>query len=237
MMRSRPITSRTMPPRLCALALIGLARLPAAATTEADQMEVEYREITGCPGYRVSNTGIVQTCRGKKGLGPGGGHGSKSILTNTWKTLKTYPNHHGGHLRVVPYRADGTHPMRFVHHLVLEAFVGPCPEGMEACHFPDSDPKNNSLCNLRWGTHADNEADKVVHGTAVRGEMVSVGKLTTDQAREIFLLRGKERQAETARRFNVSINNIGSIQTGRIWGWLNCPDLPTTKPEAPCQTN
>lgn len=50
-----------------------------------------------------------------------------------------------------------------VHRLVLEAFVGPCPPGMEACHW-DDDPTNNHLSNLRWDTPSENELDKVRNG-------------------------------------------------------------------------
>ncbi|CAN5951037.1 unnamed protein product [Sphagnum jensenii] len=50
-----------------------------------------------------------------------------------------------------------------VHSLVLETFVGPRPEGMEACHFPDSDPSNNKLQNLRWDTHSENVRDRFRH--------------------------------------------------------------------------
>lgn len=46
-----------------------------------------------------------------------------------------------------------------VQTLVLTAFVGPRPEGMECCHFPDSDPANNRLENLRWDTHVANIMD------------------------------------------------------------------------------
>ena len=42
--------------------------------------------------------------------------------------------------------------------LVLEAFIGPCPDGLECCHY-DDDPFNNCLENLRWDTHAANMAD------------------------------------------------------------------------------
>lgn len=52
-----------------------------------------------------------------------------------------------------------------VHRLVLEAFVGPCPPGMEACH-KDGDHTNSSLDNLRWDTHRENWRDSVRHGTA-----------------------------------------------------------------------
>jgi len=51
-----------------------------------------------------------------------------------------------------------------VHRLVLIAFVGPEPFGMEALH-GDGDPTNNVLANLRWGTHAENQRDQVAHGT------------------------------------------------------------------------
>lgn len=51
-----------------------------------------------------------------------------------------------------------------VHHLVLEAFVGPRPEGMEACHRND-DPGDNRVENLRWDTRSANALDSVRNGT------------------------------------------------------------------------
>lgn len=48
---------------------------------------------------------------------------------------------------------------RWVHHLVLEAFVGPRPEGKEACHL-DGDPTNNAAENLHWDTHFNNMLDR-----------------------------------------------------------------------------
>jgi len=46
----------------------------------------------------------------------------------------------------------------YPYRLVLEAFVGPCPEGMEALHW-DDDPNNNTVDNLRWGTRTENMRD------------------------------------------------------------------------------
>lgn len=51
-----------------------------------------------------------------------------------------------------------------VHRLVLEAFIGPCPDGMVGCH-TDGDPLNNRLDNLRWDTPSNNNRDKRAHGT------------------------------------------------------------------------
>lgn len=39
---------------------------------------------------------------------------------------------------------------------------------MQARHVHDPDPRNNALWNLAWGTQAQNEADKVRHGTVRR---------------------------------------------------------------------
>lgn len=59
---------------------------------------------------------------------------------------------------------DGDRNERFsVHRLVLAAFVGPCPDGMEACH-DDDNPRNNRLSNLRWDTKSANHRDKVRNG-------------------------------------------------------------------------
>ena len=50
-----------------------------------------------------------------------------------------------------------------VHRLVLEAFVGPCPMGMEGCHGNDI-PDDNRLENLRWDTRSGNALDRVRNG-------------------------------------------------------------------------
>jgi hypothetical protein len=51
----------------------------------------------------------------------------------------------------------------YPYRLVLEAFVGPCPDGMEALH-RDDDFNNNFLANLRWGTRTDNMRDMSRNG-------------------------------------------------------------------------
>lgn len=68
-----------------------------------------------------------------------------------------------GHLSVGLKRNSSRVTVR-VHRLVLEAFVGPCPPGMEACH-NDGDTSNNSLPNLRWDTSSANKQDMIRHGT------------------------------------------------------------------------
>lgn len=68
-----------------------------------------------------------------------------------------------GHLEVRLHPGDQTVVRRYVHHLVLEAFVGRCPEGLECCH-DDDDGTNNHLGNLRWDTQSANMYDRVRNG-------------------------------------------------------------------------
>lgn len=64
----------------------------------------------------------------------------------------------------VTLRSDGRSFGRAVHTLVLHAFVGPRPDGMDACH-QDGNPVNSSLSNLRWDTRSGNMQDALRHGT------------------------------------------------------------------------
>lgn len=68
-----------------------------------------------------------------------------------------------GYLRV-ELNAGGVGKMHFVHRLVLAAFVGEVPEGMQCRHL-DGNPKNNHFHNLRYGTVSENQLDRVKHGT------------------------------------------------------------------------
>jgi hypothetical protein len=65
-----------------------------------------------------------------------------------------------------------------VHHLVLEAFVGPRPAGHEAAH-GDGDKTNNALANLRWATPKENAADRYRHGTVLFGTRHPLGRKTS----------------------------------------------------------
>lgn len=65
-----------------------------------------------------------------------------------------------GYHRIELYRPRHIY---FVHVLVLNAFVGLCPRGMECCHF-DGDKHNNRLSNLRWDTRSNNRADTIRNG-------------------------------------------------------------------------
>lgn len=72
-----------------------------------------------------------------------------------------------GYVRVGLWRPLTRRFNRFVHQLVLEAFVGPRPEGLQTRHLNDV-KTDNALTNLCWGTPSENGYDQVrngVHGS------------------------------------------------------------------------
>lgn len=121
-----------------------------------------------------------------------------------------------GHCFVTLCNSAGHH-RRKVHTLVLEAFVGPCPPGL-LCRHLDGNAGNNKLSNLRWGTPAENEADKLRHGRAPRGSKNARAKLTEADVPAIFGLAangGKQRDIATA--FGVSQRVVWAVLNRKTW--------------------
>lgn len=89
-----------------------------------------WRRCVENSNYEVSNLGRVRSARG--------------VLRPSASA--------SGHLSVVLGRSVGT---KQVHQLVMSAFVGPRPKGMEVLHL-DHDPSNNARVNLKYGTRSEN---------------------------------------------------------------------------------
>lgn len=153
--------------------------------------------------YEVSDLGRVRRVSAAKGATVG-------------KVLKGRPNQ-DGYLRVELWALPRPPASRIVHLLVLEAFVGPCPPGMEACH-GDGDPGNAALTNLRWDTPQANADDRRLHGTHIQGTRHGSNKLTEDQVREIRAASGS--QKSIGAKFGVSQTTVWEIKTGRKWSHL-----------------
>lgn len=172
------------------------------------RVNVEYRDLAviGYPGYRVGDDGSVWSCWRKKGLGRG--RGTTHVMCDAWKRLKMQLRK-DGHFQV-----NIANSIRYVHHLVLLAFVGPCPDGMECCHW-DGNGANNALSNLRWDTHQANAQDRVRHGTSDQGERNPCAKLTTEQVKGIRL--ASESSVRLAARYGVSVSEINFIRAHERW--------------------
>jgi len=165
--------------------------------------------ISEFPGYRVSRDGRVESCWTRRGR--------LCVQSETWHPLK--PILRGGYPTVNLARG-GKKTICKIHRLVLEAYVGPCPEGMVACH-GDGDRANNDLSNLRWDTPRANSDDSLRHGTRALGSRCRASKLTEDDVFQIRRLRAEGvRTGELSSRFGVTQKNVQAIICRRSWRHL-----------------
>lgn len=86
-----------------------------------------------------------------------------------------------------------------------------CGKGHEGCCAPK---------HLEWGTRSENEQDKFIHGTSIRGERAPANKLTESQARTILALKGVVSQRKLAKMYNVTNGAISLIHNRTNWAWL-----------------
>jgi hypothetical protein len=101
-----------------------------------------------------------------------------------------------------------------IHQLVLEAFVGPCPHGFDACH-NDGSRDDNQACNLRWDTRRNNMLDKHRHGTMLQGEQLHHARLTVEEVR---MIRASDLGvAQLAKIIGVSTGAVRAAKDRRSW--------------------
>ena len=119
-----------------------------------------------------------------------------------------------GYLTVALPKELGKHGARLVsvHRIVLSAFVGPCPDGMQTLHI-NGDRKDNRLENLRWGTAKENRADVVKHGLFDKA-MKERRALTDEQAEFVRQNYRKIKQADLAQMLGVHRTTIQRIHAG-----------------------
>lgn len=105
----------------------------------------------------------------------------------------------------------------YVHRLVLENFVGECPQGSVARH-KNGIKTDNRLDNLCWGTFSENNGiDRVLHGTSNRGSRHGGSKLNETKVLNILSLIGKISQTAIAKLYQVDPSTISKIRTGKTW--------------------
>lgn len=106
-----------------------------------------------------------------------------------------------------------------VSRLVCEHVHGPAPTNThEAAH---SCGNGHLGCvtpsHLSWKTPAENQADRIAHGTHQFGEKNARNKLTEKQVQKIRSLKGIITQVEIARIFGISFVTVSDIHNRRRW--------------------
>lgn len=177
--------------------------------------EEAWRPVVGFEGeYEVSNFGRVRSLTRVHTYQRIDQYSGNVIeVSRTRKGVELRPGRmKSGHLSVALGRGNS----RCVHVLVLEAFVGPRPAGMEGLH-GDDEPSNNRLYNLRWGTRSENLHDAISNGKAPIGSKKWNAKLTEDQVRKIKEQHAFLSSEAVARMYGVSGASIRQIRDGRAW--------------------
>lgn len=105
--------------------------------------------------------------------------------------------------------------------LVAITFIGPPPfEGAEAAHL-DGNALNCAVSNAAWKTKAENERDKIRHGTSNRGTRQHKCRFSEEDVRQIKKrLASGERWSKVADSLCVPRPTIRAIHEGRSWAWL-----------------
>lgn len=173
-------------------------------------MDEIWKDIKGYEGeYQVSNLGRVKSLPRYVACGKNG-NGTRLVSE---RILKTGAYTKSGHVSVVLRKNGNGQP---VHKLVMEAFVGKRPNGLDICH-NDGNPQNNVLENLRYDTRSSNNIDIFRHG----GHM-GCCKLNEQKVKKIRKLVFDEKvsRAEVARKFKVSARTVQNICKGKTFKWV-----------------
>jgi hypothetical protein len=199
----------------------------------ASQAE-HWRDVPGFPGYQVSDWGntrvvdrVVHTANGQ-------------VRHYRGMPLKQTENPHGYKIVGMTCGAEGRitgHKNMMVQRAVLLAF---CPDvsgdGMDVRHL-DGDKSNNRVENLAYGTRAENEADKVLHGSANLGARNGMSKITEKIVRKIRkqYAKGNVSQAAIAVQHDICREMVGRIIRRDSWAYLDAdaPVIPGKKTKLP----
>jgi hypothetical protein len=172
-------------------------------------LEELWKSIPDFPDYEISNLGRVKSSYSK----------NKLLKWNVQKVSKTSDKYKYVFVKLQKNKQSFS---RGVASLVLTAFVGPCPDKMEACH-NDGNSLNNCIDNLRWDSHLNNMQDCVKHGTYSSppiyvGEDSPRAKLSWVQIRAIrtreYVVGLNNRLSE---EFGVTASTISAIRSNKLW--------------------
>ncbi len=177
---------------------------------------VEYRSIPGFPDwYRVGDDGTMWS-RVIKNQG-----NVRPKRLGEWYTMRPAPCRSTGYSQVAITNLNGLKKSHRVYRLVMLAFVGPLPDGMQTRHL-NGDRNDNRLSNLAYGTPKENNGDKYIHGTHLYGDRTPKAKLTEVQVVEIRQkAEAGMKYKELAEIYGVKWRTIGSVVRAENWKRLH----------------
>lgn len=171
-----------------------------------DSIVEQWKPVVGYEGlYEVSDQGRVKTLHAKRWCGNHWQDVEPRIMKQTIG-IQGYP--------VVKLTKQGKGKTWTVHTLVLSSFVCAKPSKQECRHL-NGNRQDSRLCNLTWGSPAENDDDRKRHGTLPCGTNHHAAKLTEDQVLRIRAAIGTHRNI--ASEFGVSSSVVSNIKARRSW--------------------
>lgn len=121
---------------------------------------------------------------------------------------------------VIRIRVDGVRKILRVHTLVMRAFVGGYPQGLQI-HHRNGVKTDNRLENLEYVTASENTSHAYRTGLTLplKGERCPASRLTQAQVNEIRSLYDMRAipVKEIAKRFNITPNHASEIGRRKVW--------------------
>ena len=143
-------------------------------------MTEEWRQVKRMEGYEVSDLGGLRR------------------KNKTWPYTKSEYNYPKPRYTKRGYhRAHNGEKDYLVHRLVLEAFVGPCPEGKECDHI-NRKKADNRVVNLRWVTRSENMKNIIYVFTPARQQNLVKARAALARKRARKLLINKNAKLTNA---------------------------------------
>lgn len=180
--------------------------------------ELIWKDIPGYEGYyQVSNTGLVKRIKYTRGKAAG-------ILSPGYKS-SGYP--------YANLCVNGKMKNRLVHQIVMLAFEGKCPDGMEINHI-DGNRKNCHVSNLEYVTHKQNMRHSATvldswakHRTRkIRHSRILTHEIVNDIRQ--LAIAGEMTQRDIAKLYYIHYSTVNRIISGESWneGEPKKPRLP-----------
>ncbi len=173
----------------------------------AETCAMEWRLVPDFPDYEVSECGDLRRadcCQNQPG-----------------RRLRGYIDT-DGYLRYGVRRSDGTKTHISAHRAVAQAFIGPAPSAEHQVAHNNGSRLFNVPGNLRWALLAENEADRISHGTRPTGKRNPRARLSEEDVRyirrrypEIKSNRGDV--SELDRMFNITRSQVIRIARRQAW--------------------
>jgi len=170
--------------------------------------EEEWRWVIGYESrYKISDKGRVQSFL------PRGGQTIRGIPQNEPQRIKKQVLSAGYPTVLLTHKNEHIPKWYRVHRLVLEAFLGPCPDKCEAIH-KDGSRTNNHLSNLIWGTRSQNLSEYGFWNDKNPIEF----KLSKEDVLKIRKAITNGKVIKTiADKYGVCTNTIRNIKSGVSW--------------------